>query len=814
MKSIIFLLLLLTLISIGRATVEITIYGFFYVLLGYEHFADEINEYFKQNGIDVVLKTAFETQDDTSGDPKHIANAIESYLQKKDKGYDLFITDTVYTGRFAKHFEDLEKYVKKDIVADYKEGTATSTCIVDDRLVALPLYVDYGGLYANTDLLNKYQRPIPETWDELIETENIIYNGESKIDPNFHRYLAHFPEYENGLVTLLEFLHSFRDGDRDHFPEYTSKNAALALEKMREVKEKASTNDDFGANEPMMNCALTCGNYAFLRFWYVGEAPFEIPGMKEQCNCPNAVAYNRTFNHLPGKKPGISASCVGGNNISMNRYISEERKRAAVEVINYLTSYDKQKKEIIQNDKRSAIHRTYSDTEICEKINCPKFSTMQGIVRPSSSAVNYEEYSDKFRDLARKYIYRETDQTAEEILVEIDDIRKIHYVELTSLVSIIMLSLAVITILLIFSAYIYISIKRFRKQFVFLSFNYWCMFIFGLFIVVCYCFTGVHRLSSYNCLIRPFLLSFGFTLIYVPIFLKLISIFPSKNGISKFVKDHFSLSFICFLIIDVVLNIVWFLLDPLIVNKFMVTSGKNFQYCSTSKSIGPVIKYVFFGYKLLILLIMCILVFAEWNLAAFKPDIRSVTTTIYTNILLIAIFIIVERINIDNRYMYYALRSGIVLIFCLSTLAIIIGSKFYQLSLRKDNPYPDISSFNKSSSGGMDSSRYYQSNRSFNNSSSNQFSQNNKMNLLSYHYQTGTPDGVINKDKPNLFSASFNNSYNGNLFTNSSNSHSSESFTNSKYSNSKSYLNNYNSNNYSSNNYNSNNYSNNNYNFY
>ncbi|KAL6598888.1 periplasmic binding protein-like II [Neocallimastix sp. 'constans'] len=784
-------------------------HGFIYAQTEFHAKLEEIvNNHMKSQNLDITLKVDFENPESSSGDPNHVANALEQSILKKEKGFDLYVTDTVYTGRFAQHFEDLNKYVDKKVIDLYKDGTATSTCYVDTKLVGLPLTVDYGGLYANMDLLNKYNQTVPKTWDELIQTTNYIYDRESPTDPELHKYLAHFPEYENGLVSLLEFIHSFRDSPNDKFPEYTSDNAAAALEEMRKIKETASTPDDFATNEMLMMGALFTKKFIFARFWYIGERPAD---------------NNFSFNQLPGKKEGISASCVGGANTSMNRYISEEKKIAAAKVIDFINSYEQQKQNIIQNDLRSAIHSTYSDPEVCQKIDCPKFSSMQGIVRPSSSSVNYEQYSEKFRELARKFIFRESNESAKEILEEIDDIRKIHYVEVNSIPSIVIISVVLLTIILIFCCYIYLSIKRFRKQFIFLSFNYWCIFLFGILMVLSYCLTGLHKLNNYNCLIRPFLLSIGFSLIYIPLFLKMISIFPSKNSFTKFVKDHYSLVFILFLIVDLALNITWYIIDPLIVNKFMVTAGKNFQYCSSSSTLGSVMQYIMYAYKLCILMIMCVLVFAEWNLAAFKQDIRSITSTLYINILLIGMFIIVERINIQNRYLFFGLRAALVYCFCLSTLVIIFGSKYYNISLQKENPYPDVSSF-KSSSGSLNSSQYYNSN--FNRSqqfSQNQYSHvNNKSGLLSYHYQTGNPSVSIS-GRPTLFSSTFNNSYNGNVFSNSSNSmnskndtQSSNSFTNSKYSNSKNYSNNnYSNNNYSnnghSNNYSNNNYSNNNY---
>lgn len=663
------------------------------------------------------------------------------------------------------------------------------------------------------DLLNKYNKQIPQTWDELIETLNFIYEKEKPTNPDLHKYLAHFPEYENGLAAILEFMHSFRDNPTDNFPDYTSENAAAAIEKMKEIRNVASTPDDFAANEITMATSLFPGKYIFARFWYVGE---------------EFGTHNTTFSQLPGHIKGVSGSCVGGNNISMNKNISEEKKKAVGEILSYIHSYENQKYFILNGYIRSAIHSTYRDPEICQKIDCIKFSSIQSIVRPSSSSINYDEYSDKFRELVRKFVDGETDKSAKEILIEVDDLRKIHYIEVKSIVSIVILSITLVTIILLLLSYIYISIKRFRQQFVFLSFNYWCIVIFGILLMTLYCITGIHKLTNYNCLIKPFLLSTGFDLIYIPLLLKMISIFPNKKGLSKFIKDHFSLVFIFFLIINIVMNIAWYLLDPYVVNKLMVTSGKNFQYCSSTTSIGSIFKYTIFGIKILILLIMAILVFAEWNLVAFKSDIRAITSTLYTNILLIILFIIVERININNRYLYFGLRASLVLIFCISTLTIIVGLKFYQISVQKENPYPDITSFNKSTSSGINSSNYYPSKTNNTLKSQN----NTKNTLLNYHFQTGTLQPVHSKPYPTLFTSTISN-YNDNLFNNNSSTNNSYSQTqssnNSKYNNSKSNLyssnnqsmnnysqnnysiNNYSSNNYSSTNYSGNNYSNNNY---
>ncbi|OUM69288.1 hypothetical protein PIROE2DRAFT_2785 [Piromyces sp. E2] len=804
MESICFLIILLLTI-IGVNAIDITLHGFIYADMDplYQNLEQRVNNHFKQIGKDIRLQASFGSYQNSSLEPAKIAESLDDLIPKKNnkyKGVDLYITDTVYTGRFAKHFEDLYERLPEDVLKHYKDGTATKTCIMNGRLAGLPYHIDYQVIFANQDLLDKYHFEFPKTWEELIKVENFIHEKEN--DPQLHRYMGHFDQYENGPIGFLEFVHSFRESPTDNFPSYTSENAIKALEQMKKVKQLASNDDDFSADDTSISPVVLCTKFVFIKQFYLPPEVYDAwrqdPQVQEMCKGVN-IAKIKAY-HLPGKKAGISASGIGGNNISMSRYISEEKKEAATEILKFIFSYEEQKFNAANYGIKTGIHALYKEPEVCAKLDCEFFSSMQGIVRPSSETINYSKYIDTVRKLVYEYIYEKTDKNAKEVLIEIDDIRRIHFIEAQSVTGIIILGFTLLTAILIFSAYIYVSIKRFRNQFVFLSFNYWCLIILGIFTMACYCLTGIQKLSNFNCIIRPILLSFGFSMLYIPILLKMLSIFPSKNGLTKFVKDHFGFVFILFILIDVALNAAWYHFDRYTIDNIIVESGKNFQTCSSMGTFGNIMQYSLYGYKILILLIMCVLVFAEWNLAAFRSDIRTVTITLYTNLLLIGMFIIVGKIKIENRYLHFGLKAALVLIFCLSTLIIIIGSKVYQVSFSKNEAYPDISSFKNSSNGGMSSSRYY--------SELNPSQISNKNMLLNYHFHTG--DGTM-RPNPTLFSSTFNSSYNGNLFSNSSHS----SSRNDSQSQS---INDYNSRNFSNNNfsgnsYSNNNYSNNNYNF-
>jgi len=103
MKSYIYLLA--TIIFGYVNGIEITIHGFVYGETElHKTLVEKTNAYMKEKGLDITLRKNFEDSTTSSGDPNNIANFIEESLIKKEKGYDLYVTDTVYTGRFAKHF--------------------------------------------------------------------------------------------------------------------------------------------------------------------------------------------------------------------------------------------------------------------------------------------------------------------------------------------------------------------------------------------------------------------------------------------------------------------------------------------------------------------------------------------------------------------------------------------------------------------------------------------------------------------------------------------------------------------------------------
>lgn len=61
-----------------------------------------------------------------------------------------------------------------------------------------------GCFFYRSDLLEKYGRPVPKTWDDLIQTSKIIMNGET----NMYGLAGSWYEYEGLTCNYLEYLWS------------------------------------------------------------------------------------------------------------------------------------------------------------------------------------------------------------------------------------------------------------------------------------------------------------------------------------------------------------------------------------------------------------------------------------------------------------------------------------------------------------------------------------------------------------------------------------------------------------------------------
>src|SRR5204862_5034189 len=107
---------------------------------------------------------------------------LSTVLSSKDSVLDVILIDVIRPAQWAAQgwAEPLDGYLGADkakILPTYLKAYADANQ-VNGKLVALPYFADSQFLYYRKDLLEKYKRPVPKTWDEMMDTAKAIMDGE------------------------------------------------------------------------------------------------------------------------------------------------------------------------------------------------------------------------------------------------------------------------------------------------------------------------------------------------------------------------------------------------------------------------------------------------------------------------------------------------------------------------------------------------------------------------------------------------------------------------------------------------------------
>ncbi|OUM64345.1 hypothetical protein PIROE2DRAFT_8898 [Piromyces sp. E2] len=462
----------------------------------YSNIVKEFNKYAKRKNIDVELDINLYTTSNSSFSTNDYGSTIEYLLSKGSTKYDIFFYDSINTPTLSKYFVDLKKWLGEDHINLYSSELISKLCSYDNKLVGLPIYIDYSILYANTELLKQYNKNIPKTWDELLETASYIYKKEK----------------EKGNNDIIG------ETKESKTPEFDSTEAIKALNKLKELKNELLIDDINTTNYLSIYKNLLLGNAIFLKFWYIHE---------------QSPVYTKL---LLGNKEGISGSCVGGYNIGINDHISTSRKILAMEVVKFITSQDTQKNFMLNKKILSGITNLYDNEKICNLIDCNLIKDIQPVYQPNTLD-NYDDFSSQFKEYI--YDFLNNNGSASEALNNINNIIKFHTIDINPKKSpegFSVLILMIIISIIMLHPLLYIFNEKYKSNFKFLSKDLWIVTLIGIFIMLSYIITEYRLLTIYKCQYRIVALYIGYLLSMIPSFFKLVVNFPENNKYSKWVK--------------------------------------------------------------------------------------------------------------------------------------------------------------------------------------------------------------------------------------------------------------------------------------
>jgi trehalose/maltose transport system substrate-binding protein len=282
----------------------------------------------------------------------------QQLLASRSSRIDVLRIDVVWPGLLASHLADMGKAVPREVVARHFPAIVEAST-VRGKLVALPAFTDVGLLYYRKDLLEKYGRGVPATWQELTDTAWAVQDGERKAgNERMWGFVFQGRAYEGLTCNALEWIDSFGGGTIvDAAGKVTVDNprAVAALQLASSWVRTISPEGVLNYAEEEARGAFQSGNAVFMRNWPYAWALSQGVG--------SPVKGKVGVAPLPrGGAGGKRTGTLGGWQWAVSRY--SRCTREAVDLATYLASPEEQKRAALEASFNPTIPALYRDPDI------------------------------------------------------------------------------------------------------------------------------------------------------------------------------------------------------------------------------------------------------------------------------------------------------------------------------------------------------------------------------------------------------------------------------------------------------------------
>ncbi|HEX4764938.1 MAG TPA: ABC transporter substrate-binding protein [Lichenihabitans sp.] len=262
-----------------------------------------------------------------------VHQALVQQLARRSGTPDVFTQDVVWIAEFAGAgwALDLDQYFPAAMRGDYFPGLIAA-CTYQNKLTALPWFVDSGMLYYRTDLLGSAKPP--ETWADLVTAASGFQkDGKAKFG-----YLWQGKQAEVLVCDAVEVIASNGGailGADGKSGTLDSDKAVEAIQFLYDTinKTKISPPDVLSWDEEPSRAPFTGGEAAFLRNWSY------VYGIAQDPKGSSVVGKVGVapLPHFPG---GKSAACLGGYQYGVNA--ATKNREAAIDFLTWMSSPETQ----------------------------------------------------------------------------------------------------------------------------------------------------------------------------------------------------------------------------------------------------------------------------------------------------------------------------------------------------------------------------------------------------------------------------------------------------------------------------------------
>ncbi|GAB5378496.1 MAG: ABC transporter substrate-binding protein [Acuticoccus sp.] len=321
---------------------------------------------------------------------------------------DVYQIDVIWPGILGSHFIDLAPFMDGAEKGHFPAIVDNNT--IDGELKAMPWFTDAGVLYYRTDLLEKYGKPVPQTWAALAETAAAIVEGE-KADGNdrMNGIVFQGRAYEGLTCDALEWVDSYGGGaivGDDGTVTINNPQAVAAIDEAASWIGTIAPQGVLNYAEEEARGVFQSGNSVFMRNW---------PYAWALANSDDSPVKGKVgVVALPkGGDDGKSTGTLGGWQLAVSKYSSDQE--AAADLVRYLTSEKEQKRRAIEGSYNPTIEALYKDAEVLEAV--PFFGSLyetfvNAVARPSRvTGDKYNRVSNAFWNAVHSVLSGEEDAT-------------------------------------------------------------------------------------------------------------------------------------------------------------------------------------------------------------------------------------------------------------------------------------------------------------------------------------------------------------------------------------------------------------------
>lgn len=319
---------------------------------------------------------------------------ITRYLRNESDRIDIISIDQIWVPRFSKWCEPLDTYLDSSL-RNKILPVALDACYYEQKLVALPLFLDIGLLYYREDLIKTL--PDAEHWINKIRSGLTWqdFTTLKKLFPNRFIYIFQGAAYEGLMCNFIEQYYPFTEKKVITNPEeLTNKIAALAVTQFKkfiyEWNISPSEVTTFKENESF---EFFIENEAvFLRGW-------PNTGWQYKIDYQDTLFESIKKAPLPYPEGKSPAYALGGWNLMLTRF--SKHKTEAMEFIKFFLDESNQKIMFEFGGYTPVNKFVYSDSSFVIKhadLNLYNRLFQYGVIRPQFP------YYTKLSDILSKYI--------------------------------------------------------------------------------------------------------------------------------------------------------------------------------------------------------------------------------------------------------------------------------------------------------------------------------------------------------------------------------------------------------------------------